>query len=511
MKKISKFLFLAVSAMLLLVPMLATNIKPDQVSEIDNTKLREFPALHIGGFRSGIEGYVSDRIGLRGEMITMYQKFCDIAFHKLVHPSYIYGKDGHIMAPWDLVTYQHLDVSEEYINNFTDYLESLAQFCQSQGAEFLFYLCPNKETIYPEYFPDGYNVKNQPNRSDRILEQLKEKGVTYLYPKEIFLSLKENELLYNVKYDTGHWNDTGAFFGHQQIVHYLNKKFAEMGELEWKEFEVTQVRQQSLLVSHFEIDEMVPYNVLVDTDAVKDEEIFGQIIITSPMNYYICYKNETAMQNGKPKVLIFGDSYFGDSAKYYMNHSSELVLMHSTNMPNIEYYISAFRPDIVIYEAVERVLQSEWDSFKATKRYYEFYDLQNGARETGMPFAEQVLLDIDIEALQAQAIDHEFVSLSGILNERVVANSSEIFALVAVLNGKEYYSIFDKGALSYQFAFRAEDIAENTEISFWVLKKADHIADSGRTQRPFPAIPDSYKQIQPKENASHFLKTSRWL
>lgn len=127
MKRISKILFLAVSAMLLVVPMLTTNLKPNQVSEFDNRNLKEFPALQINGFRSGVEGYVSDRIGFRTEMITIYQKFCDIAFHKLVHPSYVYGKGEYIMSPWDLVTYQHLDADTTYIENYTDYLKSFVR------------------------------------------------------------------------------------------------------------------------------------------------------------------------------------------------------------------------------------------------------------------------------------------------------------------------------------------------------------------------------------------------
>ena len=475
MKRISKILFLAVSAMLLVVPMLTTNLKPNQVSEFDNRNLKEFPALQINGFRSGVEGYVSDRVGFRTEMITIYQKFCDIAFHKLVHPSYVYGKGEYIMSPWDLVTYQHLDADATYIESYTDYLKSLEQFCQNMDAEFLFYLCPNKETIYPEYFPDGYNIKDQPNRSELIIQQLEKKEVPYLSPKELFLSLKNEYQLYNVKYDAGHWNATGTFYGQQQIIHYLNERFPEMGELKWEEFEVSQTQMQSLPMSHFEIDEMVPCHTLIHTDAVRDREIFDQITLIVPNYYRFYYKNETALQNGAPKVLIFGDSYFEASDKYYVNHCSELMLLHSLNMPNIEYYISLFQPDIVIYEAVERVLQlSDWDGYKAEKRFYTLDGLQNNAAETGAPFAEKILLDVDIADLQLQAQDQRIVSISGSLSESATGDPSDILTLAAVLNGREYYPIFDKGTLSYQFAFRAEDVLESSEIAFYVLRGETH-------------------------------------
>lgn len=463
MKK--KILFLAVSALFLLAPMLTTNTKPNQISEIDNAYLAEFPALQLGsGVRRGMEKYVEGRIGFRTEMITTYQIFRDRVFKKLVHPNYLGGKNGHVMGK-DLITYQHLDVSQEYVENFTDYVRSLNDFCQGRNVEFLFYLCPNKETIYPEYFPDGYNIKDQPNRTDRILERLDEKGVAHLDPRELFFSLKDEEQLYNVKYDALHWNRTGEFFGHQQIIHYLNGKFPEMGELDQDEFEVTQVLQPYLTNSRFRIDEMVPEYNLINTAAVQNSEIFNQIVVTNPKKYYVCYQNETALELGAPTVLIFGDSYFGGRTECYLNHCGEVVMLHTTNMPNAEYYISVFQPDIVIYEVVERELGSSWDNFKKEKRCYDL----NTALHGGTITAEQIFLDVDLTALQAEATNCEIVSFSGKLDETAVVVSSDVLALKALLNGKEYDSIFDRNTLSYNFSFRAEDITAASEILFYIL------------------------------------------
>ena len=321
---------------------------------------------------------------------------------------------------------------------------------------------PNKETIYPEYFPDGYNVINQPNRTDRILERLDEKDVSYLYPKELFLSLKKEEQLYNVKYDAGHWNQNGKFYGQQQIIHYLNGLFPETEELERHEFDVTQSLEPYLTNSKFRIDELVPQYDLINTDAVQDQGIFDQIVVTSPNNYYLRYQNETALERGAPKVLIFGDSYLGRSEQFYINHCGEVVMLHATNMPNAEYYISVFQPDIVIYEVVERALQCEWDDFKKEKRCYPLYAALNGIS------IESIFMNANLTALKMEAIGHEIVSYSGSLDE---ADASDILALKAVLNGKEYDPILDKDALSYLFSFRSEDIAAVSEISFFVLRE----------------------------------------
>lgn len=471
MEKIRKILFLIGAAILLLVPMLTTNIKPDQVSDIDNRKLREFPSLQKAGVQRRLENYVSDRVGFRTEMITAYQEFCSIAFRKLVHPSYIYGKEGYIMVPWNLKTYQHLDFNKEHIEYYTDYLKSLEQFCQNQGMEFLFYLCPDKETIYPEFFPDGYNIKSQPNRTDHLLEKLDEKGVPYLFPKELFLSLKSDEQLYNVKYDAGHWNLTGAFYGHQQIISNLNQKFPKMGDLQQEEFEVVDKLVKYLSNSKIRIDDVIPRYNLVETAAVEDQEIFKKIIVTEPNYYHFYYKNPVALQKGAPKILIFGDSYFQESFCFYENHCSELMMLHAENMPDAEYYISVFQPDIVIYEVVERGLESERVSFTQTKRYYDLSSLQDSGKERGTPLTEQITPDIDVADLLSQSQNQKYVTISGTLTEAEAGDPANVLALAAIQNEKVYYSIFSQEDLTYQFTFQTEDLASNSNISFWILKE----------------------------------------
>lgn len=368
-KKISSYLFLIVTAAMLLIPGITMNTKPNQSSEFDNRMLQEFPSLHIGGLRKNIEGYLSDRVGFREEMLTFNQVLCDKVFRLLVHPSYMYGKDGYVMTNWDLRTYQHLDVDMGFVENFTEYLKSLQCFCEEKGSKFLFFLCPNKETIYPEYFPDGYNIKEQPNRSDIIVEQLKEKDIPFLYLRDYFLELKKDRQLYNVKYDAGHWNDNGNFYGNKEIIRYLNREIPVMGELELEEFEVSETVQKYLPNSHFRIDERVPLYTLRSTEATELPGKFEDIKIVAPDMYHKYFRN--LGHSDMPKILIFGDSYFSSSWRFYLNHSSELMLLHSHNMVEAEYYISTFEPDIVIFEAVERVLQYRGfiDNERVEKRF----------------------------------------------------------------------------------------------------------------------------------------------
>ncbi len=265
-----------------------------------------------------------------------------------------------------------MDVSETYINNLVENLKSLKNFCKEQGSEFLFYLCSNKETIYPEFCPDGYHVNEQPNRSERILEKLADNGVLFLYPKNLFMELKNTEQIYNKKYDAGHWNMRGSFYGQKEVVSYFNKLFPKMKNLEETEFSISENKMEYLINSHFRIDEQVPLYQIKETSAVEDFTIFENVILGDMNMYHFHYKSDAPDDAEKPKILIYGDSYFQTVAPFYFNHCSELLLLHSHNMVNADYHISTYQPDIVIFEAVERVLQQARyiDDARVSRRFY---------------------------------------------------------------------------------------------------------------------------------------------
>lgn len=366
--KLRMVLFLMLNVLLVGIPAISTNTKQNQQSEMDNRSLAEFPKELNSDFPAQIEKYVSDRLGYRNEMITIYQILCDRLFQKLVHPSYIYGKNGTIYTDWDLATYQHLDVNKEFVDGFIAYLDGLSGYCEKKGAKFFFFLAPNKETIYPEFYPDGYNIKNQPNRSDEIIKKLKETRIGYIDPRPYFIK-KKQEYLYNEKYDAGHWNDNGAFYGHFLILEQFNQLFPEMGYLSPAEFLIKKVPVSYLQASRFPIDEEVPYYELIQSDVKEDKDIFQTLDLAAPDMYHKYYINEKNTE--KPKLLIFGDSYFGSAEKYYINHCSELLLLHSHNMVEVESYIKIFQPDIVLFEAVERVLETPGyiDTARISKRF----------------------------------------------------------------------------------------------------------------------------------------------
>lgn len=450
MKKVESVIFITITAMMVSLPALLTNTKSNQISEMDNRMLQEFPQALTMEYPQEIEVYLEDRIGFREQMITLYQNLSDTMFQKLEHPLYMYGKEGHVMTNWDLVTYQHLDADHNYVTNMAEYLKSFRDFCENEECQFLFFLCPNKETIYPEFFPDGYNVKDQPSRSDLLIDELTEKEVPFIYPRELFIELKNKEQLYNEKYDAGHWNDRGCYYGNREIIRYLNTQFPNVGLLSEEEFDLVEITKKYLINSYFEINERIPAYMLKETAWTEQQDVFDHILLTVPTREHQYYK--TMSNTTMPRILIFCDSFFGDAAKFYANHSSELMLMHHMNMDNAEYYITLFQPDIVIVEVAERGLQestSGIDDERVKKRF------------TTESRQEEITDKIKIISIDVGS--DEFVTFHGMITD--TEGVEEGAKLKAVLGQEEYYAWRDGD--TFVFTFRRRDLNPDVQIRFY--------------------------------------------
>ena len=348
-------LFVIIFFVLLFLPMLLANYSKNVSSEIDNKRLTEFPQFGQEGFNDRLEQYVEDRVGLRVPAITLYQYLCDRLFHVLVHPAYMYGKGNEVYSPVDMTAYQNLDVEDKYIESVSDYLTGLADLCGDSNAEMIFFMCPNKESVYYENFPEGYNIKDQPDRSDRIVEELTEKGIHCVFPRDTYKKQRENILLYNHKYDVLHWNDTGCFYGMKELINEEKKLGYSVGELTAEEFDISEKTEKYLDQSRFIINDAVPDYKLRDDDITDNKEMLLEKYDFTDRNQYSYYFINSDHKE-RPRVFVIGDSYFGNSvaSDSLKKHSSELLMVHIRNMDHIKEYITDFHPDVVVIEAVER-------------------------------------------------------------------------------------------------------------------------------------------------------------
>lgn len=333
-----------------LLPLVFFNFTPNAVSLIDNRYLTENPFALEGDLTTNMESYVSDRIGFRDEAISAFTVLNDRLFGKMVHPTYTYGKDGHVFGA-GLTTTNDFN---QYHVLFADTVKKLQDYCEARNVPFLFVFSPVKPAVYPDKIADGINYNRE--WVDMLIAELEKRDVHYLDNTETMVALRAaGEEPYNQKYDANHWNDLGAFYGTQQMQKLLKEKRDDVHVNDLSEFRVGETLKESLMVSNFPIHEYVPRFVPnVEYQNLRDE-YYPEIRLHESYREFGYYVNETRINEGAPSLLCFQGSYMNSYGyKFMLNSFGEYVHIHDyQNVLDLPYYFNIFQPDCVIFEVAE--------------------------------------------------------------------------------------------------------------------------------------------------------------
>ena len=357
-RKSINIVFSLVFIVLLVLPLVFMNIQKNQVSEIDNQYLPELEWEEDTTIKEKIlnaEDYINKRVGFRVQSLTIYQILNDRLFHIMEHPSYMYGKDGWVFFS-GTTDYQHLNLDMEWAEDFASWMQTFDKLAKKHGAYFYYFLIPDKKTIYPEYYPDGYNIYGDVSRTDQVLNALGQTNVDFFYVLDVLLEAKTEVLVCNRQYDAGHWNDDGAFISIRALIDHIRKDFPSIQPLDKSEFTIDSEHMDSLQVSLFPISEDVPAYELSNQSIIDDSEWLCSIPVFSDARIYANrYVNPVAKD--MPKLLMLVDSYMMEKEKYLLNHFSEVTFVHRYNLigpKRFEEYLDILKPDIVIFENPER-------------------------------------------------------------------------------------------------------------------------------------------------------------
>lgn len=345
MKKI-KIIKIIMFVLVILVPVITFNLKKDQVSEIDNRALMNIEDIFTGNdLTNGIENFLEDRIGLRTNMVNVYNKSMDILFNDMVHPSYQYGKDDYVFFKVSENTFD-----PEFQEIYSDFIEGFQEYCNERGIGFLYTVEPSKATVYEEYLPNGYNYDNK--NLEYFLTELNNKDINYLNNVETLINAKSTTQVFDKKYDAGHWNETGAIIGISAMLDKLNELDNRVGEFDINNFEQVKYINETLPTSYFYINEETLHYNLIEDNSISIKDLESEVIRDKNFKYFTNYKN--TLNIDKPRILIFAGSYFNGKEKFLTENFAEVMKIHNyKNVIDYEYYINIFNPDLVLFESTE--------------------------------------------------------------------------------------------------------------------------------------------------------------
>lgn len=360
-KKLVNIVFIIIFMAILIVPVICMNTKENQISVIDNKILTEWPGFSASlATRDEIESYFNDRIGFREKAIEAYIELNDKLFNVMVHPLFMYGKEGHIYFkdPAYISAYQRLNTDKEYLDDMVDYLDKSKEYLDEKGIPFVVFVCPDKKTIYPEYFPDSIHVKED-NESviEHVRYDLEKTDIDYIIPTEELGKAKENAVIYNKLYDATHWNALGAMVGQKLLDEKIREKVDGIEPLSENDFDLSYEKVTSLDVARFPIDEDAPkYTLKSDTSESAAYYLSPYIKCPNP-SFYNQFVNPS-LGNGK-KILVFMDSYFTSYSNFYTSRFEEVYFVHRGNYDYLQYLVNLVFPDVVVFETAERSITGE--------------------------------------------------------------------------------------------------------------------------------------------------------
>ena len=361
--KICNGLMLALLAVCIAVPVALLNTEPRSFSEPDNRYCVEWPEgedLTFTEWAAGVDAYVSDRIGLRKQMMSLYMKGNDEAFGILDHPDFDYGTNGYLFHSFDFYV-----ADDEYVTLYANYIVQMQQYCQQRGIPFLYVNTPSKEFVYSEYIPDDMPMKH--NIFEVIEPILQDAEVEYLDLTETLVQAKESgHQVFNVFYDPGHWNTEGAFIGSNAILAKLAEMGIDVEQCDFKDYNVDKVFVE------YQTSSVYPINKYFDryvhkqdgSEAVRLPEYEDALEVNewAPQRYI--WQNES-LEDGA-NLLMFQGSYFNNEGTSLYNQFNRANLVHDyLNVMNLAYYIDVFQPDVVIFESADYAVRdgyyNEWD------------------------------------------------------------------------------------------------------------------------------------------------------
>lgn len=237
--------------------------------------------------------------------------------------------DGHPI--WDYMGINHFS-EEQLAEMAANITQTRDYFVNERGIEFYVTILPNKEVIYEEYMPDTIARVNEVSRAEQFAEYMwNNTDVLCVYPKQALLDAKDEYPLY-YKTDT-HWNQIGAFVGVQEI---LKEAYGTHADIDSVSFRVDLETYSGDLAALAGIGDK--YGI----DSVYAFEMES----ADPAQY----RDEVA--------LIIGDSFGGFLSTVAKGYYKDVIWINTKMEDFSMELIDEHNPDVIIWESVERYMET---------------------------------------------------------------------------------------------------------------------------------------------------------
>jgi len=354
MSKFLNILFIALFSSILYGGLIFNelDITIGSISE-ENRKLKEAPTRpenleDLKAFPAGFEDYLSDNFTFRPILLKTWNSLL-IAIQESPIEKIFIGKQGWLFNNYNDALNQYRGISKMNLKLFIDKLIDDNNYLKEKNIPFIFFIAPNKHSVYSEYLDVKVLDKNRDY--DRMYDTLKQfkSDLDFIDLRSFFLEAKKKQdsiLLYS-PYGT-HWSNYGGYLAYTEVMNHI------------KVYE--------------------PDLYILPTDRMKFKKCVGEESLLKQLNAYMGAPDtvNTCMTILKPTkkrihklkdvhihttdidndltILLIGDSFNLHLTQFY-KESFKKIIFTAHNFGNWDRaLIDRYNPDIVVYSMVERTL-----------------------------------------------------------------------------------------------------------------------------------------------------------
>lgn len=301
------------------------------------TELKDINYLN---FTQKFDSYFSENFGLRGTLVEWNNRLKYALLRQSGEDSVIAGRDGWLFYEGALHDFTGKNLlSDDEIQEIADNIKAAQDYANSEGAEFVFVVAPNKMEIYGENMPYYCVESGEDGNYEHLMAALEERGVNYTDLKaELRSAAKASALPIYHKLDS-HWNNMGASIAYASIMEKIS---FEAWDYSAAEYTVQDIFDGDLYRMLF------PRGTKKDAQVVFDRE--NGFYYTSNFRGSDDLIITTANDGGRGSVLMFRDSFGSALYPFAANdfERAEVSRVLPYDLTDAGSY------DLIIMEIVER-------------------------------------------------------------------------------------------------------------------------------------------------------------
>lgn len=360
-EKILKKVFIIIFILMIALPLAFTNLKPNTVSQSENRTLANPAKLYNDdgtlnrGFVSDFERWFNDNVGFRSKMVVANARIQYYLFNRLSNNSdMVIGPKGEINYATDAIIsdYQRFDLkSDDELKNIADSYQYFSDYLASQGIQYYYMQCWDKQTIYPEYFPKTVHQYGSTSKTDQIMSALKSTNINVIDFKEDLINAKKNGEPYSKWGDPTHWSQEGSEIGYKRVMEAINSKNNNRYKvLQDDDYDIESIDLGTTLFGGIHKVNISKNYKIKDEKAVNDRSLLTLCADDPRHSWWV---NDSV--NNNTRVLLLCDSYIGSFLQEDFAESfHDTILIWGDYSSQILELIDTYKPDIVINENAER-------------------------------------------------------------------------------------------------------------------------------------------------------------